>query len=271
MATVDINGKYGKLMNQGNCTVSDFKVEGNTISYNYLANSIPMSKNVDFVAEGEKIMDYIDSISYETFKVADLPAGEYKLLIDGGEIATFTAEELAQGVNLAQYNTPMIKQSESAAKLVTTLTEYQRTLRTMIVCEFRAEIYGGAKTQEAREAWMRGRINAGGDSYASRYNQYLSQIKQQSIDKRYEFVEMMWKNAYNAAKPTSHKIELINLSGDYVIEQMPIEPPVDDTPDTPDTPDAPKGNIAPVIIAVAAVAVVAAAVIVVVIKKKKEA
>jgi lysophospholipase L1-like esterase len=55
--------------------------------------------------------DLISALDMETLRVTALPAGSYRLRIDGKEIGGFTAEQLAAGINLALLETPMLEQS----------------------------------------------------------------------------------------------------------------------------------------------------------------
>jgi lysophospholipase L1-like esterase len=54
-------------------------------------------------------------------RVQSLQHGRYQLLIDGKVISTFSKEELASGINLALYKTPMVDQARDVDS-----TEYQR-------------------------------------------------------------------------------------------------------------------------------------------------
>jgi len=56
--------------------------------------------------------DFMDSLNREMLKVTGLPAGPHTLSIDGEEVATFSAEQLAAGVNLAGLKTPMWAQAD---------------------------------------------------------------------------------------------------------------------------------------------------------------
>jgi len=49
--------------------------------------------------------------------VKNAKASEYTLKIDGQEVGTFTREQLAQGVNLATLDTPMIRQARRVHEL----------------------------------------------------------------------------------------------------------------------------------------------------------
>jgi hypothetical protein len=57
-----------------------------------------------------KISD-IAQLDQETLRVDQLAPGRYDLTIDGKAVASFSNEELQQGVNLALYKTPMVEQA----------------------------------------------------------------------------------------------------------------------------------------------------------------
>jgi len=58
-----------------------------------------------------KYSDVVAALDQETLKVSSLNAGSYDLLIDGRKIGSFTAAQLAGGINLATMETPMLEQS----------------------------------------------------------------------------------------------------------------------------------------------------------------
>lgn len=53
----------------------------------------------------------IESLDQETLRVDSLQPGTYKLTIDAKPIASFTSEQLKQGINLALFKTPMLDQA----------------------------------------------------------------------------------------------------------------------------------------------------------------
>jgi hypothetical protein len=67
--------------------------------------------------------DFIDSLDKEMLTVTGATAASYALKIDGQDVATFTREQLAAGVNLAALPTPMLKQSEVVAALTVRRTD----------------------------------------------------------------------------------------------------------------------------------------------------
>ena len=52
--------------------------------------------------------DFVDALDQEMLKVANLTNGRYRLTIDGKTAGEFTSAQLAQGINLAVLQTPML-------------------------------------------------------------------------------------------------------------------------------------------------------------------
>lgn len=59
--------------------------------------------------------DLIAALDQETLQVFDLLPGTYDLFIDGRKIGSFPAAQLAQGINLATMETPMLEQARLVA------------------------------------------------------------------------------------------------------------------------------------------------------------
>jgi lysophospholipase L1-like esterase len=72
---------------------------------------IPLLLSISDIAKADRLI----------LRVQALEAGRYQLLIDGKAISIFSNEELASGVNLALYKTPMVDQARDIDS-----TEYQR-------------------------------------------------------------------------------------------------------------------------------------------------
>ncbi len=58
-----------------------------------------------------KYSDVVAALDQETLKVNSLTAGSYDLFIDGRKIGSFTAAQLAGGINLSTMDTPMLEQA----------------------------------------------------------------------------------------------------------------------------------------------------------------
>lgn len=85
----------------------------NGLSWKQHDNALPMPIDLKdpVIALAVKASDILDSLSKQWLEVKGLKDGDYVLKIDGGEIGTFPATRLAQGVNLSEYQTPMLEQA----------------------------------------------------------------------------------------------------------------------------------------------------------------
>jgi hypothetical protein len=61
--------------------------------------------------------DFIDALDREMLTVTGLPPGRHALTIDGQTVATHSADEWRNGVNLAEADTPMSKQAAEVLQL----------------------------------------------------------------------------------------------------------------------------------------------------------
>lgn len=65
-----------------------------------------------------RFMEMYQQLDAEMLKVSGLTAPKYSLAIDGKSVGTFSRQQLADGVNLAKYETPMMDQAEKVLTLV---------------------------------------------------------------------------------------------------------------------------------------------------------
>ncbi len=267
VATVEINGR--EVAKQSNCTVSGFAVSKNALNFTYLANALPLAQT-DYVAQASQIMDYVGKFSRETLKITDIAQGTYELMIDGEVIATLTSEELAHGINLANYNTPMIAQSKTVADELFKLTELTRELRGLARTEAEAR-YVGATEETLLETIKKEAL--AGNANSSRSKDYLRKTLEKSMDEYWAELDGLWNSCYDMAQPQAHKFEIRakDVDGPITAEPEPVEPdtPTEPTePDVPTAPEEPKNNTG-LYIGIAAAVAIAVAFMVIVIKTKK--
>ena len=73
--------------------------------------------------------DVLDALDRQVVKVDGLGAdGDYTLSIDGESIGTFGKAQLAEGVNLATRETPMVEQAKAVHKLTIKHTDFHQKL-----------------------------------------------------------------------------------------------------------------------------------------------
>ncbi|HTX65501.1 MAG TPA: SGNH/GDSL hydrolase family protein, partial [Opitutaceae bacterium] len=65
-----------------------------------------------------RLAGFYAALDQEPLKVAGLKPGRYALKINGAAVGEFTADQLAAGINLAEYHTPMLDQAWQVLDLV---------------------------------------------------------------------------------------------------------------------------------------------------------
>ena len=66
----------------------------------------------------DRLSGFTRDLDQEPLQVTGLHSGQYRLAIDGQPVGTFSAAQLAGGVNLARYMTPMMRQAYQVDNLV---------------------------------------------------------------------------------------------------------------------------------------------------------
>ncbi len=113
VSSVQLDAALGKVTATENAQVSDLTVKDGTLHWTQTDNALPLPLQLD-----DGMIQFVLSISnleamdQQLLRVNGLPAARYALEIDGKRIASFTREELATGVNLALYATPMENQAK---------------------------------------------------------------------------------------------------------------------------------------------------------------
>jgi lysophospholipase L1-like esterase len=78
---------------------------------------MPIEWKDDVVALAVRSSDLLAALDQQRLRVTGLASGNYTLKIDGEAVGAFTAEQLGQGINLAEYATPMARQAADVHKL----------------------------------------------------------------------------------------------------------------------------------------------------------
>jgi len=115
VSTVALDAARAVTTGVTNTSISDLRKKKDIVSWTQQDRALPLplppAKADPFIAEAEKVSDLDDALDREILQVTELAPGSYRLQIDDRPIATFTADQLAAGVNLARLNTPMLQQA----------------------------------------------------------------------------------------------------------------------------------------------------------------
>jgi lysophospholipase L1-like esterase len=99
-ATLD---SEGKVLEARGCTIKAVKKEDGKLSFDRLDDSLPFPIP-DEARSVVPLFPTILDLSRYTLKITGLPEGHYRLAVDRTAIATLTAKDLEQGVNLTAYD-----------------------------------------------------------------------------------------------------------------------------------------------------------------------
>ncbi|MGC8625607.1 MAG: SGNH/GDSL hydrolase family protein [Phycisphaerae bacterium] len=143
VSTVTINGATASLIRAANTQVGNLKRQQGGLTWTQRDGSLPMpviglhenwplfpswniflppQPNPKFTnpvaALVNKFSGFTHQLDREMLTVKGLPASRYKLLIDGQLIADFGSKDLAGGINLSHYFTPMLQQAYRVSNIV---------------------------------------------------------------------------------------------------------------------------------------------------------
>jgi len=120
VSSVTIDGQAGKLTDAENATVSDVQKSADGLKWTETENGLPLPLLKDNQTQALllQLTDIEQALNQEPLRVAGLDTGQYKLTIDGQEIGNFAADDLAKGINLAEYQTPMRHQAQEVSWMV---------------------------------------------------------------------------------------------------------------------------------------------------------
>lgn len=120
VSSVAIDARTKRADHLENATVDALELDGNTLRWTAVENALPLPllENNATTALLLKLTDIEQQLNQEPLRVTNLAPGRYTLSIDGQEMGSFAAEELAAGINLAEYQTPMRQQAQRASWMV---------------------------------------------------------------------------------------------------------------------------------------------------------
>lgn len=217
VANVEINADKKQAVKSDNCTISNIKKIGKDLSFDYLAEALPYP--LDTIARGweqkksqseaTKVVPFMEEMNREILKVTGLK-GRYRLLIDDEIIGVWSANDLAEGINLAaESKTPQYQQALTVMHLNEYRWEIERSFREFAWTQFSFFQQKGllfANNRKAIEvmdenvdknAWLKGHR----DSYTRMMYDAVREARQQEM-------EVLISKIYEINKPVIRKIVL---------------------------------------------------------------
>ncbi len=112
VAAVEIDAEGKHVARQENTQVSGLETSGG-LAWNQQDEALPMpidAKDATLML-AVRSSDFVEALDQEPLKVTGLTAARYSLRIDGDTVGSFSREQLAEGINLAELPTPMARQA----------------------------------------------------------------------------------------------------------------------------------------------------------------
>jgi lysophospholipase L1-like esterase len=120
VSSVTIDGKTSTVTDKQNAAVEKVERLKDGLQWTETENSLPLAFNRKNENEALllELTDIEKQLNQEPLRVTGLEAGQYRLAIDDKPMGTFSADELQKGINLAEYPTPMLQQSQRVGWMV---------------------------------------------------------------------------------------------------------------------------------------------------------
>jgi len=112
VTSVEIDAAAVKVKDAVNTTVSGLESK-DSLNWTQKDEALPMpvARNDAAMTLAVESSDFREKFNQETLRVTGLNAPAYSLTINGHTVGKFTAEALAMGINLADFDTPMMQQA----------------------------------------------------------------------------------------------------------------------------------------------------------------
>jgi len=219
VADININAADKKVSKAVNCQVTKVASNAKSISFSYLANSLPYPLdtiprswgNNKKQADALKVIPFNKEFNHEVLTVKNLKEGSYNLMIDGERMGSWSAAQFAAGVNLAEITTtPQYQQAIQVRELNEERWEIERRLRMYIWMEYDFLKGKGLLYKDN---------NAAMDSVSkyARKDMFVNGNKDNYTRARYKSLRDAWQKEMNVLtdqiyainKPQTHRIEII--------------------------------------------------------------
>ena len=225
VAAVDIDSKKHTVLKSENCVITGLQANKNGLSYTYKANALPypidtiaqsIGKQSRTQADGLKLVPFMQEFNQEILQVKNLQGDNYTIKIDGKAIGSYTADQLQNGINLAE---------------VKTTPQYQQALAVMHLNEERWGI-----ERRLREYWWlhysilkpHGLLHNDGEATVDSVRQYAKKdffvgaVLNTYYKARLKPVRDAWQKEmdlltnqiYLINRPVAHKVEVLVVNAD---------------------------------------------------------
>ena len=210
VSQIVIDAAANKVGQLENCAVTNLTAATNLVGFTCLEAALPFPVETSAVS-ALGYVPFTRDLNQENLLVRGLAAGNYELSIDGNVIRSFTAAELADGVNLAgETNAPQLQQSFHVLAVLRQKWDAVAKLRTIAYVEHGAWPDAKRPVDVAQmSAKVKERLAKGGSKnpwVVSQEKQYL-EIKPHESELRAEVAAAV-AEARRLNQPKPHRFEI---------------------------------------------------------------
>ncbi len=190
-----------------NCVAENLNASVGKVSFDYQADSLPYPCSAYRAVS--HLIPFESEFNQERLVVRGLKKGTYTLKMDGIPLGGFTADELADGINLARLEqAPQVVQANEVFRLCEERAELANTLRGVLFgCKYLKRKGYDPDDTAACKAVIEKMISQEKAVYQKRaleeYAQWVDRYEGQV-----QVLESMATALYSAAQPKAHRVEL---------------------------------------------------------------
>jgi hypothetical protein len=217
----DIDHKTGEVVSKVNCQIKMLKTEKARIEFSVHAGALPFP-----ITKSAKpalaLVPFVKELNREELRLTNLPAGTYRLKIDGEEVGQYSSKDWEQGINLAlNEKTPQYRQAMEILSLNAERQRLEYMLRTeamlKVVLKQRGVVFDGNNRKDVERMFSSEEVKAlfspggalakgGTGRYWKRYQNEKNMLGRIPLR-----IEDMIKQFYQKNQPKEHiyTIELV--------------------------------------------------------------
>lgn len=220
VADINIDVSNTSVISSANCEITGMKKNARGIEFDYLAKALPYP--MDTIARGwqqkksqseaVKIVPFVEEMNKEMLTVKGLK-GNYRLLIDGEEIGTWSASDFAKGINLATLtNTPQYQQSLKIMYLNEERWEIEKRFREYAWVQFNFFLSKGITDLNTREAIKVMDDNKSKNGWLNMRRDLYSKAMYPEVRKAWQDeMDVLTSAIYDTNSPVVRKISLVKV------------------------------------------------------------
>jgi endoglucanase len=211
VSNMAVDATTSKVVKQDNCAITDIKPEKAGISFVAKENALPLPVIGDDLKKVEALVPFTHDLDQEMLTVANLPAGNYQVIIDGQPVQECTSDELKNGINLAtNLNTPQYKQAAAVNDLCLQRRKLEELLRSYYgagAAAFKANV--SLDDEQAARKAVQDELDA-----ARKINKAAPHLETFLKYTRAEWKKMeadaaaLWDKVYTVNQPVPHTFEI---------------------------------------------------------------